>query len=62
MLSLIGFTLAFAGLTSALGIPRALLVLRTRRPRPAVILPLVTHIVMSVWFFAAGIWAMFSSG
>ena len=57
MLTLVGLTLVFAGLTSALGIPRAVLAWRGNRAKP--LLPLVTHLVMTVWFLAAGVWAMF---
>ena len=58
MLTLIGVTLVFAGLTSALGIPRAVDRLRVRGSHWTATLPLATHIFMSVWFIAAGFWAL----
>jgi len=62
VLTLIGLTLLFASLASALGLPRATLALRSRRAKPSAILPVVTHLLMTVWFFAAGTWAMFVRG
>jgi len=58
MLTLIGLTLVFAGLTSALGVPRASRTWRSNRTNLVALLPLVTHLVMAVWFLAAGAWAL----
>jgi hypothetical protein len=57
VLTLIGLTLIFADATSALGIPRAARAWRSRRASPA---GLVTHLMMTMWFAAAGMWAMFA--
>jgi len=52
----IALTLIFAAVTSALGIPRAAYAWRSRRAGP---MALVTHLLMTTWFAAAGTWAMF---
>ena len=59
VLTLIGLTLMFAGLTSALGIPRAVRAWRVNRGKAVAILPVATHLVMTAWFLSAGVWALF---
>jgi hypothetical protein len=58
MLTTIGVTLVFAGTTSALGIPRAVDRLRLTGPHWTATVPLAMHVVMAVWFIAAGMWAL----
>ena len=59
MLTFIGVTLIFAGATAALGIEIALRRARALYPHPISPWPVIVQSAMMLWFFGAGIWALY---
>lgn len=58
MLTAIGLTLIFAGLTSALGLRRAVAAHRRGGARSHGLFPALTSAAMALWFTGAGVWAL----